>query len=156
MSDRFTAGRTGRAALAVACVAGGLSVATTALGQDGMNACPVDGCIVQIVSAERAGDEIKVVFDANFVPDLSKNHFHVWWGENYSVEQVSGNAESFYGVEQGIWHPIDDYPEYTTTGDIAVAARGEAVTLCATASGRNHDILDPTLVSCMSVADLVN
>src|SRR3546814_1231767 len=69
------------------------------------NACPVDGCEVTIAEVAKAGDELAVTLDANFMPDVSRNHFHVWWGENYTVEQVSNNAEPTYGVEQGDWHP---------------------------------------------------
>ena len=126
-----------------------------ALSQD-QNACPVDGCQIEIVSAEKAGDELKLMFEANFAPDMSKNHIHIWWGENYTVEQVSGNAESEYGVEQGIWHPTDEYPEYMTQADVSLAERGDATTLCVSAADRDHDILDTEAVHCMSVADMLN
>src|SRR3546814_1180610 len=82
----------GAAALVTAPAASGLA-------QEMTNACPVDGCQVRIVSVEKAGDELQVTFEANYAPDFSKNHFHVWWGENYSVEQVSNNAETVHHVK---------------------------------------------------------
>lgn len=140
----------------VSAVAAGLCAALpqVAAAQDS-NACPVDGCIVTIASVEQDGEELKVTFDANFAPDMSKNHIHVWWGENYTVEQVSNNAEPTYGVAQGDWHPTADFPEYVTTGAASVGVRGEAVTLCVTAADRNHDILDPAITDCRSVGDML-
>ena len=82
--------------------------------EDLPNACPVDGCEVRIVDAAKAGDELSVTFEANFTPDMARNHIHVWWGESYKIEQVSNNAEPAYGVKQGDWHPTDEYPAYTT------------------------------------------
>ena len=38
------------------------------------------------------GDELEITFDSNFTPDVAKNHFHVWWGEIFSVEQVGRNG----------------------------------------------------------------
>ena len=126
-----------------------------AFSQD-QNACPVDGCQVEIVSVEKNGDELKLMLEANFAPDMSKNHLHIWWGENYTVEQVSGNAESEYGVEQGDWHPTDEYPEYMTQSAVSLEVRGDATSICVTAADRDHDILDPMAVNCMSVADMLN
>lgn len=126
-----------------------------ALAQEGANACPVDGCVVIIEAVETDGDELKLTLEANFEPNMSKNHIHVWWGENYDVKQVSANAEGVYNVEQGVWYPTDDYPDYTTGGVISVAERGDAVTLCVTASDRNHDILDPELFECRAVSELL-
>ncbi len=128
---------------------------SSALAQDGANSCPVDGCFVTIEAVETDGDELKLTFDANFEPNMSKNHIHVWWGENYGVKQVSANAEGVYSVEQGVWYPTDDYPTYSTGGVISVAERGDAVTLCVTASDRNHDILDPEIFECRAVSELL-
>ena len=136
--------------------AAGTICASAALAQDATNACPVDGCKVSIASVEKAGDELKLRFDANFAPDLSKNHIHVWWGENFTVEQVSNNAEPVYGVKQGEWHPTDDYPDYTTQSAVSVAVRGDATTICVSAADRNHDILDVKLFECESVAEQLN
>lgn len=126
--------------------------AESAFAQSLPNACPVDGCEVKIVSAERAGSEVKLIFEANFTPDVSKNHFHVWWGELYKVKQVGRNAESEYGVKQGRWHRHDDNPEYITTGAASTTERGDATTLCVTAADRGHNVLDPTLFHCMDVS----
>lgn len=142
--------------VAILALPAGIALNVAAFGQDAGNACPVDGCKVAITSVENAGDEVKIIFDANFMPDLSKNHLHVWWGDNFDVRQVSNNAETEYGVKQGDWHPTDEYPEYTTQSAASVATRGEATTICVSAADRNHDILDPELVECMSVADHLN
>lgn len=119
------------------------------------NACPVDGCVVSIASAELDGEELAIVFESNFAPDMSKNHIHVWWGENFTVEQVSNNAETTHGVEQGDWHPTDAFPDYVTTGASSLAARGDAVSLCTSAADRNHDILDTELQNCYSIEALI-
>lgn len=57
------------------------------------NACPVDGCEINIKEVKPSGDELEVVFEANFTPDVSKNHIHVWWGEKYTVEQSGRGAK---------------------------------------------------------------
>ena len=119
------------------------------------NACPVDGCMVEILSASADGDELAIEFGGNFMPDMSKNHIHVWWGENFTVQQVSNDAETVHGVTQGDWHPTADYPNYVTTGAASVSARETATSVCVSAADRNHDILDVNLVTCRSVADLV-
>ena len=117
------------------------------------NACPVDGCEVKIVDFSRSGAELELTFDANFTPDNSKNHFHVWWGENFTVEQVGRNAEPLYGVKQGRWHRHDDYPTYVTQGAASMSVRGDAVTLCVSAADRNHNILDVKIYHCVNVKD---
>jgi hypothetical protein len=128
--------------------------AAPVLAQD-TNACPVDGCQVHFASVEKDGDELKVTFEANYKPDMSKNHLHVWWGENFDVKQVSNNAETVYGVKQGSWIPTDEYPVFVTQAEASVKERGNATTLCVSAGDRNHDIIDPALFECRSVADLV-
>lgn len=128
---------------------------SAAVAQEMTNACPVDGCQVKIVSVEKAGDELTVTFEANYAPDFSKNHFHVWWGENYTVEQVSNNAETVHHVKQGDWHPTADYPAYTTQSSVSVKERGSATTLCVSPGDRNHDIIDVKIMDCRSVADLL-
>jgi hypothetical protein len=135
--------------------AGLAAAAPAALAQEMTNACPVDGCMVRIVSVEKVGDELQVTFEANYAPDFSKNHFHVWWGENYTVEQVSNNAETVHHVKQGDWHPTADYPVYTTQSAVSVKSRGSATTLCVSAGDRNHDIIDTKMFDCRSVADLL-
>ena len=131
------------------------SLAGGAASAQESNACPVDGCMIEIVGVSAEGGELSVVFGANFNPDMSKNHIHVWWGENFTVQQVSNDAETVHGVTQGDWHPTADYPAYVTTGAASVDARSAATTLCVSAADRNHDILDTALVSCRSVADLL-
>ena len=117
------------------------------------NACPVDGCEVKIVGVKRSGAELELTFDSNFTPDNSKNHFHVWWGENFTVEQVGRNAAPLYGVKQGQWHRHDDYPTYITQGAASTSVRGDAVTLCVSAADRNHNILDVKIYHCVDVKD---
>ena len=126
---------------------------TAAVAQENLpNACPVDGCEVKIAAVSKAGDELQVTFESNFKPDISKNHFHVWWGELYSVEQVSNNAEPTYGVKQGDWHPTDEFPTYITQSAASVSVRNGAHTLCVSAADRNHDILDPKVFNCVDVS----
>lgn len=116
------------------------------------NACPVDGCEVTIKSIEASGDELEIEFDSNFTPDVSKNHFHVWWGENFTVEQVGRNAEPDHGVKQGRWHRHADFPVYVTQGAASVTERGEATTVCVTAADRNHNVLDVSRYHCVDAS----
>ena len=117
------------------------------------NACPVDGCEVTIEGVEKSGEELEITFKSNFAPDVSKNHFHVWWGENFTVEQVGRNAQTVHGVKQGRWHRHADYPTYTTQGSSSTGVRGEAVTICVSAADRNHNILDVKVYDCVDVRD---
>ncbi len=116
------------------------------------NACPVDGCDVKIEQVARSGDELEITFKSNFTPDVSKNHFHVWWGENYTVQQVGRNAEPVYKVKQGRWHRHDDYPTYVTQGAASTKVRGEATTVCVTAADRHHNILDVEKYHCVDAS----
>lgn len=116
------------------------------------NACPVDGCDVRILSVKQSGTELEITFKSNFTPDVAKNHFHVWWGENYTVKQVGRNAEPVHGVKQGRWHRHADYPVYITQGAASTSVRGEAVTVCVTAADRNHNILDVNLYHCVDAS----
>lgn len=141
--------------LTMPLAAGLLAALAPAANAQDSNACPVDGCEVSIASAALEGEELALEFAANFEPDMSKNHIHVWWGENFTVQQVSNNAEPTYGVEQGDWHPTADFPDYVTTGAASTSVRGEAVSLCVSAADRNHDILDPNIVTCYSVEALL-
>jgi hypothetical protein len=134
-------------------------VAMTMSGASGLalaampNACPVDGCDVKILEVTRSGDELEITFKANFMPDVSKNHFHVWWGENFTVEQVGRNAQTVHGVEQGRWHRHADYPTYITQGAASTSVRGDAVTICVSSADRNHNILDVKVFHCVDVSD---
>ncbi len=116
------------------------------------NACPVDGCDVRITGVKRSGDELELAFESNFSPDVSKNHFHVWWGERYTVEQVGRNAETVHGVTQGRWHRHDDYPTYITKGAASTSVRDGAVTVCVTAADRNHNIIDVQIYHCVDAS----
>lgn len=120
------------------------------------NACPIDGCIVKILDIAPAGEELEMTFESNFTPDVAKNHFHVWWGELYTVEQVGRNAKSTFGVEQGRWHRHDDYPKYVTTNAASTSARRDATTLCVTAADRGHNVLDAKLFHCVDASGLLN
>jgi hypothetical protein len=117
------------------------------------NACPVDGCTVKIIGVKKAGSELELTFEANYKPDMSKNHIHVWWGENYKVEQVTSNAETVYHVKQGEWHPTGDYPVYVTTSAASTAVRGSAKTLCVSPADRDHNILDVKIFQCLDVSE---
>lgn len=146
----------GRMARRVLMAAAALTaIVPAAWAQEMTNACPVDGCQVRIVSVEKSGDELQLTFEANYLPDFSKNHFHVWWGENFTVEQVSNNAEPVHHVKQGEWHPTAEYPAYVTQSEVSVKNRGSATTLCVSAGDRNHDIIDVKQYDCRSVADLL-
>jgi hypothetical protein len=141
-------------AVAAMGFAGALTGGATAVAQDTLsNACPVDGCAVKIVDVRNSGDELALTFEANFMPDMSKNHIHVWWGENFTIEQVSNDAETVHNVKQGEWHPTADYPSYVTQSAVSTSVRGAAKTICVSAADRNHDILDVTVSHCMDVGD---
>ena len=117
------------------------------------NACPAEGCKITIVDVAKDGGEIAVTWEANFVPDVSKNHIHVYW-DRYTADQVSSDAEA-RGVTQGEWVPTDVVPTYVTESAVAVATRGDSTTLCVTAGDRDHVVIDATLVDCRDVADLL-
>jgi WD40 repeat protein len=82
--------------------------------------------MVKIVDVKQSGDELEVTFDSNFTPDVSKNHFHVWWGEKFTVQQLGRNAEPEFGVQQGSWHRHDDYLVYLSQGAASTGARDVA------------------------------
>lgn len=115
------------------------------------NACPVDGCEITIDAVEPAGDELLVTWSANFQPDFSKNHIHVYW-DIYSAAQVSSDATS-RGVEQGVWVPTDAFPTYTTDEVVSTAERGGSTTLCVTTSDGDHNVIDDTAVHCVDVSE---
>ena len=102
---------------------------TEAAGQspsEGENACPVEGCEITITDVVAEGDELKLTWEANFDPDASNNHIHVYW-DTYTADQVSNDAAA-RGVDQGEWVPTDAYPEYVTEGATSVANRGDSTT----------------------------
>jgi hypothetical protein len=131
-----------------------LLVAPIAIAADAMpNACPVDGCEVKIVSVKQSGDELELTFEANFTPDVSKNHLHVWWGEKYTVKQAGRGAKPVFGVEKGAWHRHDDYPTYVTQGAASTGVRDGAVSLCVSSADRDHNILDVETYHCVDISD---
>src|SRR3546814_4810959 len=89
----------------------------------------------------------------SFARGISRNHCHVWGVENYTVEQVSNDAEPNYGVKQGDWHLTDEFPVYTTQSEASVSVRSGAHTLCVTAADRSHDIFDPKVYHCVDVSE---
>lgn len=115
------------------------------------NACPVDGCSITITGVEPEAGELRVSWTANFAPDFSKNHLHLYW-DTYTAEQVSADAESEHGVVQGNWLPTDEVPTVLTTGAVSVAMREESTTLCATAADFDHIVLNTSLVQCLDVS----
>ena len=117
------------------------------------NACPPEGCQITFVDVEAAGDELLVTWEANFDPDIARNHIHIYW-DIYTADQVSDDAED-RGVTQGDWHPTDAYPTYTTESAASVANRGDSTTLCVTAADRNHVVLDSSIVDCRDVSALL-
>jgi hypothetical protein len=117
------------------------------------NACPVDGCAIKIVDAARDGKEIAVTWKANFTPDISKNHIHVYW-DIYNADQVSSDAEA-RGEKQGEWVPTDVVPTYVTESAVSVETRGDSTTICVTAGDRDHAVIDSSIVDCRDVADLL-
>jgi len=142
-----------RAGLAALYAAGMMIGADVSPAADMPNACPVDGCSVKIIAVKRTGDELQRTLEANFSPDMSKNHIHVWWGDNYKVEQVSNDAETVHHVKQGEWHPMADYPSYVTQSAASMKVRGDSKTICVSPADRNHDIIDVKVFQCVDISD---
>jgi carbohydrate-selective porin OprB len=117
------------------------------------NACPVEGCKVVITDAQAEGQEIRLTWSANWGPDFSKNHIHVYW-DNYTADQVSNDAAA-RGVVQGEWVPTGDYPQYVTEGAVSTSVRGNSHTVCVTAGDRDHNVIDSSLVNCRDVSALL-
>jgi hypothetical protein len=140
--------------LATLCAAAMVIGAEVSPAADALpNACPVDGCSVKIIGVTRSGDELQLTLEANYSPDISKNHIHVWWGENYTVKQVSNNAEPVYKVKQGEWHPMADYPSYITQSSASMKVRGNSKTICVSPADRNHDIIDVKVFQCVDISN---
>jgi hypothetical protein len=130
----------------------GATTSTTAAGPV-QSACPVEGCKVSIDKVVRDGDELKVTWTANYRPDMSRNHIHVYW-DIFTSQQVSNDAAA-HGVTQGSWVPTDAYPVYRTDSEASVARRNGSTRLCVTAGDRNHDVIDPKLFQCTDVKALL-
>jgi hypothetical protein len=153
-------GGEGDGTVSEAGAAGGDEAASAAgeLGSSALpNACPVEGCRIFINSAEAAGSEIALVFEANFTPDFERNHIHVFW-DSQEPGAVSMDYLERGFTEQGKWHPTDDYPEHVTQADASVSSefRQGSTTICVTAADTDHNVIDPGLFACRDVADLVS
>lgn len=143
-----------RVGLATLCAVGVMIGAGHSPAADALpNACPVDGCSVKIIGVTRSGDELQLTQEANYSPDISKNHIHVWWGDNFTVEQVSNNAETVHHVKQGEWHPTADYPSYITQSAASMKVRGNSKTICVSPADRNHDIIDVKVFQCVDISN---
>lgn len=130
------------------------TTAATAAGEGPVaNACPAEGCEILIVDVTPSGDELEITWEANFDPDTARNHIHVFW-DTYAAEEVSADAEA-NGFTQGDWVPTDAFPTYVTESATSVANRGDSTTICVTAADRDHVVMDPSLVDCRDVSDLL-
>lgn len=132
------------------------SAVTTATGTPAPampNACPADGCRVSIVAVRDAGEELTLDLQANFAPDISHNHFHVYW-DRFTAEQVSDNAAPRFNVTQGDWVPTAEQP-FTTADAASVAKREKSAAICVTAGDRDHNVIDPKLFQCHDVSALL-
>ncbi|MEX2587405.1 MAG: hypothetical protein WD602_05345 [Actinomycetota bacterium] len=118
------------------------------------NACPQEGCRVSISAAEQVGDELELTLDANFEPDLARNHFHVYW-DTYDAEQVSDDAERRFGVTQGDWVPTDENP-YRTGDAASMRERSGSMAICVTAGDGDHNVIDPEIAECFDVTGFVD
>lgn len=118
------------------------------------NACPADGCRITIDSVTRTDTgELTLTLSANFAPDVSRNHFHIYW-DTYTAQQVSDDAEPRFNVTPGDWVPTDANP-YTTGEATSVTKRGTSTKLCVTAGDRNHNVVDPAQQTCYDVSTLL-
>ena len=131
--------------------------ATAGEGADLVNACPAEGCTIFIEEASLADDgEIALTFNANFTPEFEFNHIHVFW-DSQEAGSVSSDFEARGYTVAGKWHPTDIYPDYVTQADASVSSesRGESTTICVTAANSEHAVLDPGLLACRDVSDLL-
>ncbi len=120
-------------------------------GEERSNACPIDGCTISIESIEVDGDELNVTWSANFDPDFSRNHIHIYW-DNYEAAEVSGDAAD-NGLTQGEWVPTDVYPNFVTEGAVSTTVRGESTTLCVVAADGDHNVINNTAIDCKDASD---
>lgn len=117
------------------------------------NACPVEGCSITITDAVRDGTEVRLTWQANYTPDFSKNHIHVYW-DTYTADQVTNDAVE-RDQTQGEWVPTADYPQFVTEGAVSTSARGASTTICVTAGDRDHNVIDSSIVDCRDISDLL-
>lgn len=118
-----------------------------------INLCPDRGCRVEISEVERQGGELQLTFEANFAPDLARNHLHVYW-DNFSAQQVSVDAGIRFGVRQGDWTETDENV-FVTSGATMVGARGDSMVICVTVADLNHSVIDPQHSDCFDVGELL-
>ncbi len=118
--------------------------------------CPADGCQIRILSAEPIGSELQLILEANWTPSTQASHAHYYWSPQYTASQVGGDSTARFGVPVGAWDLDDRYPLYVTEGDVSLANRGSNTELCVTAADAGHNVLDPTLFDCISVAGLID
>ena len=117
--------------------------------------CPADGCQIRILQAEPSGSELALTLEANWILSTGARHAHYFWSPTYTAEQVGGDSAARFGVARGSWNLSDAYPVYVTAGAASLSERGADVDLCVTAADGNHNVIDPTLFDCISVADVV-
>ena len=138
-------------------LASGTRVAPTAVGARAITPisaeCPAEGCIIRIISIQPSGPELVVAIEANWIQATSGIHAHYFWSPTYSAENAGGDALARFGVPSGSWDLDDRYPDYTTENGASVALRGAATELCVTAADRFHNVIDPTLFSCINVTN---
>ena len=91
-----------------------------------------------------------MTWTANYKPDFSKNHIHVYW-DTFTSQQVSNDAEA-HGVKQGSWHPTDEYPVYVTGSEASVKRR-EVDTPLRHRRRSQPQRDDPKLFQCTDVKD---
>lgn len=141
--------------LLAACGGGDETAATTDAAETPArpNACPVDGCTIQITNVEAAGSELRVTWETNFAPDFSKNHIHVFW-DAFRPDQVSNDAAE-KGLTQGEWVPTGEYPQFVTEGVVSTDNRRGSTMLCVTAADRDHNVLDASITDCYDVGALL-
>lgn len=118
-----------------------------------LNLCPEEGCRVEVTAAERQGEELLLSLQANFAPDLARNHIHIYW-DNFSAEQVGSDSPARFGVRQGEWAEVER-TSFATSGRVSVSARGESMMICATAADLDHRVINPRQSDCFEVGELV-
>ena len=95
-----------------------------------------------------------MTWTANFHPDFSRNHIHVYW-DTFTADQVSDDAaRARRGAGLLAPHrrvsrrtrPRARHRWHDATGPTR---------LCVTAGDRNHDVIDAKLFECTDVKDLL-
>lgn len=126
------------------------ATATPSPAEGMANACPEEGCGVRIVGVRAEGGELVLDLEANYAPDISHNHFHIYW-DRFTARQVSDDAAPRFGVAQGDWVPTDQNP-FTTTDAVSLAKRENSGQICVTTGNRDHNVVDPERAACHDVS----